>query len=360
MTDLSPNYDDVWARYFDFKEDVELPNGDTFCVYRAGSLGPHVVLLHGGGYTSMTWCLVTALLKENCTLHAFDLRGHGHTQTANDEDLSIETLVQDTLHILQRVISSTGPTTGEAANSKEPQIIIVGHSLGGALAVRVAATGKVPSLVGVMVIDVVEGTAMASLKHMGAILERRPSCFRSHKEAINWALHSGTVRNMEAVEVSIPSQLKQLDDGSLVWKTDLASSAKYWHDWFFGLSKQFLSLKEAKVLILAGSDRLDTELMRGQMMGKFEMRLMYSSGHAIQEDCPHEIANAISDFTGRCARAVSGNIFGPDGVPRQSNEDPVLMERLAKARALIPTVDSCPSVLPAVHPTTNTMKLPPR
>lgn len=80
-----------------------------------------------------------------------------------------------------------------------------------------------------MVIDVVEGTAMASLKHMGAILERRPSRFRSYKDAIHWALHSGTVHNPEAVEVSIPSQLKQLKDGSLVWRTDLASSAKYWH-----------------------------------------------------------------------------------------------------------------------------------
>ncbi|POM65569.1 Protein phosphatase methylesterase, partial [Phytophthora palmivora] len=209
MTDA---YDDVWAKYFDSKEDLVLPNGD----------GPHVVLLHGGGYTSLTWCLVTAILKENCTVHAFDLRGHGQTHTSNDDDLSIDTLVQDTLHVLDHVI----PPKTDGADQENPQTIIVGHSLGGALGVRVAATGRVPSLEGVMVIDVVEGTAMASLKHMGAILERRPSRFRSYKDAIHWALHSGTVHNPEAVEVSIPSQLKQLEDGSLVWKTDLASSAK--------------------------------------------------------------------------------------------------------------------------------------
>ena len=79
-----------------------------------------------------------------------------------------------------------------------------------------------------MVIDVVEGTAMASLKHMGTILERRPSRFRSYDEAIDWALHSGTVHNPEAVKLSLPSQLTQLKDGSVVWKTDLASSAQYW------------------------------------------------------------------------------------------------------------------------------------
>ncbi|KAG6622350.1 Protein phosphatase methylesterase [Phytophthora cinnamomi] len=266
MADAGDDYEGVWAKYFDAKEDLVLPNADTFRVYRAGSQGPHVVLLHGGGYTSMTWCLVTAMLKETCTVHAFDLRGHGQTHTTQDDDLSIETLVQDTLHVLDHVIPPTAPKTEDAPEPENPQTIIVGHSLGGALAVRVAATGKVPSLVGVMVIDVVEGTALASLKHMGAILDKRPTRFRSYKDAIHWALHSGTVHNPEAVEVSIPSQLTKMEDGSLVWKTDLASSAKYWHDWFIGLSKQFLSLKEAKVLVLAGSDRLDTELMRGQMM----------------------------------------------------------------------------------------------
>lgn len=101
-------------------------------------------------------------------------------------------------------------------------------SLGGALAVRVVASDQVPSLVGVMVIDVVEGTAMASLGHMHAILEKRPKRFRSFKDAIHWALHSGTVRNADAADVSIPSQLQLLEDGSLTWRTDLASSAPYW------------------------------------------------------------------------------------------------------------------------------------
>jgi hypothetical protein len=76
--------------------------------------------------------------------------------------------------------------------------------------------------------------------------------------------------------------------------------------------------------------------MCGQMMGKFEMRLMYSSGHAIQEDCPHEVANAIVEFSSRCARVLSGNIFGPSGAPKQPRGDVILAERLAKARAMVP------------------------
>lgn len=72
------------------------------------------------------------------------------------------------------------------------------------------------------------------------------------------------------------------------------------------------------------------------MMGKFEMRLMYSSGHAIQEDCPHEVVKVIAEFCGRCARVASGNIFGPNEAPVQPAKDSLLAERLAKARAMIP------------------------
>ena len=40
---------------------------------------------------------------------------------------------------------------------KTPPIVLMGHSMGGAIAVRAAAKGVVPALVGLAVIDVVEG-----------------------------------------------------------------------------------------------------------------------------------------------------------------------------------------------------------
>ena len=43
-------------------------------------------------------------------------------------------------------------------------MVVVGHSLGGALAVRLAATGRVPNLKGVVVIDVVEGSALGRVQ----------------------------------------------------------------------------------------------------------------------------------------------------------------------------------------------------
>jgi protein phosphatase methylesterase 1 len=52
------------------------------------------------------------------------------------------------------------------------------------------------------------------------------------------------------------------------WHTDLAATKSFWEDWFIGLSKKFLEAKGGKLLLLAGTDRLDTSLTIGQMQGE--------------------------------------------------------------------------------------------
>jgi protein phosphatase methylesterase 1 len=52
------------------------------------------------------------------------------------------------------------------------------------------------------------------------------------------------------------------------WRIDLTKTEKFWHGWFLGLSELFMSIPEAKLLILAGVDRLDKNLTVGQMQGQ--------------------------------------------------------------------------------------------
>lgn len=59
-----------------------------------------------------------------------------------------------------------------------------------------------------------------------------------------------------------------------VWRTDLSASAPYWRGWYEGMSELFLTVKAPKILMLAGSDRLDKTLTIGQMQGKFQMSLL--------------------------------------------------------------------------------------
>ena len=69
-------------------------------------------------------------------------------------------------------------------------------------------------------------------------------------------------------------------------------------EWYQGLSSRFLTSKCARLLVLAGQERLDKELMVGQMcdcayrvyelltgyrQGKFQLEVMADVGHYLHE-----------------------------------------------------------------------------
>ena len=58
--------------------------------------------------------------------------------------------------------------------------------MGGAIAVRTAHRQLIPSLIGMAVIDVVEGTALDALTSMQSFLRGRPKTFKSLEHAIEW------------------------------------------------------------------------------------------------------------------------------------------------------------------------------
>eukprot|EP00879_Flechtneria_rotunda_P005408 GHRR01005699.1.p1 GENE.GHRR01005699.1~~GHRR01005699.1.p1 ORF type:complete len:437 (+),score=84.88 GHRR01005699.1:148-1311(+) len=280
-----------WDEYWDSKQQVEMPGRGAFNVYQAGSTGAVVFCLHGGGYTGLTWSLVARQLKDRYRVVAMDLRGHGETSTADDLDLSAQTMTGDIVQVWQALFGgSTNPTP----------TLLVGHSMGGALAVWVGAGKQIAGLDGVVVIDVVEGTALAALPHMMNVLRARPSMFQSMHAALDWAVCSGTCKNKEMAGVSLPSQLTQsFPEGPLTWRTPLAASGPYWEGWYKGLSDAFLALPVPKMLLLAGTDRLDKSLTIGQMQGKFQLLLMPMAGHAIQEDEPVKTSEHLQQFLHR-------------------------------------------------------------
>ncbi len=67
-------------------------------------------------------------------------------------------------------------------------------------------------------------------------------------------------------------------------------------EWFDGLTKNFLSIKVPKVLLLAGAERMDKELIIAQMQGKFKLSVIPDVGHIVQEDDPKNVYATICEF----------------------------------------------------------------
>ena len=162
------------------------------------SVAPVYVLLHGGGLSSLSWALVAGALKRHGrSALAYDFRAHGGS-TGSESELTAEQLCTDTLAVIEAVVGSKGP------------LVIVGHSLGGAIAAKVAGTPELKERVAaVAMIDIVESVAMGSLDKMEQMLARRPTSFASHHDAIQWATSTGMVSNPVSAAVSVPSLLRQ-------------------------------------------------------------------------------------------------------------------------------------------------------
>jgi protein phosphatase methylesterase 1 len=257
-----------------------------------------------------------------------------HSTKAESEELSLDNLTNDCMLLLGKLFPK---------KNHQPTLILVGHSMGGSVVVSLchalslaAKTKAVPRVAGVVVLDVVEGTAMSALPVMKTIVSALPKGFGSVEEAIQWHLDSGTIVNAQSARRSVPSLLERnkneaggasetktrevvveepmeellstspSSSSSQVdpverhfayrWRANLLATEPYWSGWFQGLSQSFLSVKCARLLVLAGTDRLDKDLMIGQMQGKYQLIVFSDVGHSLQEDAPQRTAETLVDF----------------------------------------------------------------
>lgn len=148
-------YSDVW----DKREFITTKSGGNFCCYSAGIKNNNLVFvcLHGCGHSALSYSLIAKLIKHKYQIFSFDYRGHGHTtfddEQANENNeskqndkpthqflhnkqfcgtaeynMSKDNLVTDIIEIVRSKYGTEDP----------PPIVLVGHSLGGALAVHTA------------------------------------------------------------------------------------------------------------------------------------------------------------------------------------------------------------------------------
>ncbi|KAL9105125.1 MAG: hypothetical protein Q9163_000043 [Psora crenata] len=291
--------------------------------------GPLLVTHHGAGSSGISFALFASEIRKalpTCGILSLDARGHGETIVTASKDstehrdhpengivdgnvaLDLNTLSMDLYQVIRL-------TQKALAWADLPDLILVGHSLGGAVVTDLAERGMCgDALLGYAVLDVVEGSAMDALQSMQQYLSTRPQCFPSIQSAVDWHTRSRTIRSITSARISVPSLLRRTKGpvtspssasppGSWTWRTDLSKTQSYWSNWFNGLSQKFLTAHGGKLLILAGTDRLDKELTIGQMQGKYQLQVIPEAGHFVHEDCAEKTAGYVAEFVKRNDRA---------------------------------------------------------
>lgn len=292
-----------WTTFFERELHLQTTTATETIVYHAYLTSPTgnaplFITHHGAGSSGLSFASLAAEIRKllpSAGILSLDARGHGSTSitplptpTAIEGlpdgadtsapapipvDLSLPTLTSDLLAtILLTRTAMAWPTL--------PPLVLIGHSLGGAVVTTLAHTSP-PSIaahiLGYAVLDVVEGSAIDALQSMQTYLSTRPRSFESVEKGIEWHIRTRTIRNAVSARTSVPPLLVNTGGAGSggqrggrwewSWRTDLAATQPFWEGWFVGLSRKFLEAKGGKLLLLAGTDRLDKELMIGQMQG---------------------------------------------------------------------------------------------
>jgi len=228
--------------------------------------GPAVVLIHGAGGNHLAWPPALRRLP-HVTTYAVDLPGHGRSEGAGRE--RIEEYAAD----LVRFLDTLGIE----------RAVLVGHSMGGAIAQTVALThpGRVDGLV-------LLATA-ARLRVAPAILEGLETDFEGTVRLISqWAWGPGAdplwvERGREMMEACGPQVLR---------KDFLACDR-------FDIRDRVASIA-CPTLVLVGSEDRMTPPRFGQWLadqlpgGKFA--LIEGAGHMLMLERPQEVLEAVTAF----------------------------------------------------------------
>ena len=237
-----------------------------YMAYREGGRGRPLVFVHGAGNNAGVWQGVVETLEGGFRAMALDLPGHGGSSCA---------LVETVEDYASRVTDFLDALDLE-------DVVLVGHSMGGAIAIKVlAASSRVTA--GILV-----GT--------GAVLEVNPKLLKGLREDFvntvatmaRWCFSKGAPPGLmeEAREM-------MLQAGREVLYRDMRACSLY-------SGREDLGAITVPTLVICGDKdvmtpvALSRELVEG--IGNARLTVVPDSGHMVQLEAPGAVARAIEDF----------------------------------------------------------------
>jgi pimeloyl-ACP methyl ester carboxylesterase len=242
---------------------------------------PQVVFLHGGGQNAHTWD--TVILGLGLPALAIDLPGHGRSAWREDGDYGPKLNAQT----LRTVLREWAP---------DPRLV-VGMSLGGLTALRLAATDSalVPELV------LVDVTPSAPERHeqmtkaqLGAVaLVKGERNFPTFAAMLDVTVAAAPNRDRKSLRRGVFHNSKRLDDGTWTWRYDSFRKA----DGFDSLWNDVPAITMPTTLV-RGADSFfvnddDAEAFAKGAPGFRRTHVVAGSGHSVQGDQPRALVDIL-------------------------------------------------------------------
>jgi len=261
--------------------EVQRIDAGPISALRWGGSAPRLIFLHGGGQNAHTWDTVIVGLGEPAL--AVDLPGHGHSGWREDGDYSPRNNADALAPVLRDLTSSAD--------------IVVGMSLGGLTAIRLAALA--PELVDELVL--IDVTPSALQRHSEMTKEQQGTValmhgkreFPSFKSMLDLTVAAAPHREVKALRRGVFHNSRRLDNGNWTWRYD---AIRVFPD-FSGLWDDVDALSAPITLVRGGSSGFVTDEDAVELARRAThfrgARVVENSGHSVQSDQPRALIDIL-------------------------------------------------------------------